>query len=129
MPRRLETNLESRVTRAAQPELHNKIERGAVDKTVPVVGYVAANNANPKRLEVFKEGLAQFGYTEGKNIHIEHREAVLDAECYGVTADLVHRNVDVIAAANVVATRAAAQLTKTIPIVMLGRRRALLALL
>lgn len=89
-------------------------------QTVLVLGYVAAKNANPKRLEVFKKGLAEFGYIEGKNIHIEYRAAVLDAEYNGVTADLVYRKVDVIAAANVAATRAAAKATKAIPIVMLA---------
>jgi putative tryptophan/tyrosine transport system substrate-binding protein len=86
----------------------------------PVLGYVAAKNANPKRLEVFKKGLAELGYIEGKNIRIEYREAVLDAEYNGVMADLVDRKVDMILAANVAATRAAAKATKTIPIVMLA---------
>jgi putative tryptophan/tyrosine transport system substrate-binding protein len=86
----------------------------------PVMGYVAAKNANPKRLEVFKKGLAELGYIEGKNIRIEYREAVLDAEYNGVVADLVDRKVDMILAANVAATRAAAKATKTIPIVMLA---------
>jgi putative ABC transport system substrate-binding protein len=85
-----------------------------------VMGYVAAKNANPKRLEVFKKGLAELGYIEGKNIRIEYREAVLDAEYEGVMADLVDRKVDLILAANVAATRAAAKATKTIPIVMLA---------
>ena len=31
---------------------------------VPVMGYVAAKNANPKRLEVFRQGLAELGYVE-----------------------------------------------------------------
>jgi len=89
-------------------------------QTLPVMGYVAAKNANPKRLEVFKQGLAELGYVEGKNILIEYREAVLDAEYQGVMADLVDRKVDMILAANVAATRAAASATKTIPIVMLA---------
>jgi putative tryptophan/tyrosine transport system substrate-binding protein len=46
----------------------------------PLLGYVAAKNANPKRLDVFKQGLAELGYAEGQNIRIEYREAVLDAE-------------------------------------------------
>jgi putative tryptophan/tyrosine transport system substrate-binding protein len=49
-------------------------------QTTPVMAYVAAKNANPKRLEIFKKGLAELGYVEGKNIGIEYREAVLDAE-------------------------------------------------
>ena len=77
-------------------------------QTLPVIGYVAAKNANPKRLEVFKQGLAELGYIEGKNIRIEYREAVLDAEYHGVMADLVDRKIDIILAANVAATRAAA---------------------
>ena len=89
-------------------------------QTIPVIGYVAAKNSNPKRLEVFKKGLAEFGYIERKNIRIDYREAVLDAEYNGEMVDLVDRKVDVILAANVAATRAAAKATKTIPIVMLA---------
>ena len=44
----------------------------------PVLGYVAAKNANQKRLAVFKQGLPQLGYAEGRNVRIEYREAVLD---------------------------------------------------
>ena len=72
---------------------------------MPVLGYVAAKNANPKRLEVFEQGLAELGYVEGKNIRIEYREAVLDAEYHGVMAELVNRKVDIIVAANVAASR------------------------
>jgi putative ABC transport system substrate-binding protein len=89
-------------------------------QTIPVMGYGAAKNANPKRLEIFKKGLAELGYVEGKNIRIEYSEAALDAEYNGVMAELVDRKIDIIAAANVAATRAAAKATKTIPIVMLA---------
>ncbi len=91
-----------------------------VARTMPVLGYVAAKNANPKRLEVFKQGLAELGYIEGENIRIEYREAVLDEEYHSVIAELVDRKIDMILAANVAATRAAARATKTIPIVMLA---------
>jgi putative ABC transport system substrate-binding protein len=89
-------------------------------ETLPVMGYVAAKNANPKRLEVFKQGLAELGYIEGKNVRIEYREVVLDAEYHGAMTDLVGRKVDLILAANVAATVAAAKATNTIPIVMLA---------
>jgi putative ABC transport system substrate-binding protein len=92
----------------------------AAAQTLPVMGYVAAKNANPKRLEVFKHGLAELGYVEEKNIRIEYHEAVLDAEYQGVMADLVNRKVDMILAANVAATMAAANASKTVPIVMLA---------
>src|SRR5215475_12559210 len=89
-------------------------------QTAPRLAYVAAKNANPKRLEVFKQGLTELGYVEGKNIRIEYREAVLDAEYQGAVGELVNLKVDVILAANVAATVAAAKATKTIPIVMLA---------
>jgi ABC-type uncharacterized transport system substrate-binding protein len=88
--------------------------------TVPVIGYVAAKNADPKRLEVFRQGLAELGYIEGKDLRIEHREAVLDGEYDGVMAELVGRKPDMILAANVAATIAASKATSTIPIVMLA---------
>jgi putative ABC transport system substrate-binding protein len=95
---------------------------GQVDRTMaePTLAYVAAKNANPKRLDVFKKGLAELGYAEGRNIRIEYREAVLDAEYDGVVAELIERKVDIILAANVAATRAAARATRTIPIVMMA---------
>jgi len=89
-------------------------------QTLPVMGYVAAKNANPKRLDVFRQGLAELGYIERKNVRIEYREAVLDAEYHAVIADLVNQKVDLILAANVAATLAAAKATKNIPIVMLA---------
>jgi hypothetical protein len=79
---------------------------GTNAQTIPVMGYVAAKNANPKRLETFKKGLAELGYVEGKNIRIEYREAVLDAEYNGVMNELVDRKIEIIVAANVAATRA-----------------------
>jgi len=89
-------------------------------QTLPVMGYVAAKNANPKRLEVFKQGLTELGYVEGKNIRIEYREAVLDAEYHAVMAELVNQKVAIILAANVAATVAAAKATNTIPVVMMA---------
>jgi putative ABC transport system substrate-binding protein len=93
---------------------------GTAAQPMPVMGYVAAKNANPKRLEVFRKGLAELGYVEGKTVQIEFREAVLDDEYHGVMAELVNRKVDIILAANVAATVAAAKATKSIPVVMLA---------
>jgi len=98
--------------------LPSAVDGGA--QTIPVLGYVAAKNANPKRLDVFKQGLTEFGYVEDKTIRIQYREAVLDAEYNGVMAELVERRVNLILAANVAATVAAARATRTIPIVMMA---------
>src|SRR6266850_1821331 len=91
-----------------------------IAQTVPVMRYVAAKNANPERLAIFKKGLADFGYVEGKNILIEYRDAVLDAEYHGLMADLASRKVNIVVAANVAATVAASKATNSIPIVMLA---------
>ena len=92
----------------------------AAAQTGPVLGYAAAKNANPKRLEVFRQALTELGYVEGKSLRIEYREAVLDAEYHAVMAELVDRKVNIIVAANVAAAVAAAKATTTIPIVMLA---------
>jgi ABC-type uncharacterized transport system substrate-binding protein len=89
-------------------------------QSVPVLGYVAAKNANSKRLEVFKQGLAELGYSEGKSVKIEYREAVLDGEYQVVMAELVASKANIILAANVAAAVAAAKATSSIPIVMLA---------
>src|SRR5215475_3085851 len=92
----------------------------AAAQTTPVLAYVAAKNADAKRLEALKKGLSELGYEEGKNISIEYREAVLDADYHTVMAELVKQKVDIILAANVAATVAAAKATSSVPIVMLA---------
>jgi putative tryptophan/tyrosine transport system substrate-binding protein len=89
-------------------------------QSVPVLGYVAARNDDPKRLESFRQGMTELGYAEGKNISIEFRDAVLDAEYYDVIGELVAKKVDIVLAANIAAAVAAARTTSTIPIVMLA---------
>jgi putative tryptophan/tyrosine transport system substrate-binding protein len=83
-------------------------------QSVPVLGYVAAKNANPERLEVFKRGLTELGYIEGKNIRIDYREAVLDGEYNSAMAELVDLRVRIILAANVAAEVEAAKATASI---------------
>jgi putative ABC transport system substrate-binding protein len=92
----------------------------SIAQPLPILAYVAAKNANPKRLEAFRQGLTELGYTEGKNIRIDYREAVLDGEYQSVMAELVTSKVDIILAANVAAAIAAAKATSSIPIVMLA---------
>ncbi|MGZ3296104.1 MAG: ABC transporter substrate-binding protein [Xanthobacteraceae bacterium] len=86
----------------------------------PSLGYAAAKGANPKRLDVFKQGLTELGYVEGKNIRIDYREGVLDADYHAVMAEFVGRKVNIILAANAPAAVAAAKATSSIPIVMLA---------
>jgi len=95
------------------------VATGAAE-SVPVLAYVAAKNANPKRLDVFRQGLTELGYVEDKNIRLDYREAVLDGEYHSVMAELVGSKVDIILAANIASAVAAAKATSSIPIVMLA---------
>jgi putative ABC transport system substrate-binding protein len=70
-------------------------------------------------MEVFRQGLRELGYVEGKNIVIEPRyaEGKLD-RLPELAADLVRLNVDVIVTSGPTATRPAKEATSTIPIIM-----------
>ena len=87
-------------------------------QSLPVIGYVSNETANPERLEIFKKGLADTGYVEGQNISIEYRQAKLDSEYAGLMSELVAGRVTVILAANAPAAVAAARATRVIPIVL-----------
>jgi putative tryptophan/tyrosine transport system substrate-binding protein len=91
-----------------------------VAQAVPVLGYVANENASPDRLAAFKRGLTDLGYIEGTNLKIEYRFGRLDREYDAVMAELVSQKVDIIVAGNAPAAPAAARATRTIPIVLAG---------
>jgi len=85
------------------------------------IGYLAAASlsVNAARVEAFRQGLRKLGYVEGKNIFIEWRsaEGKLD-RLPALAAELVHLNVDIIVTGGRSVTRAAKEVTSTIPIVM-----------
>ncbi len=96
--------------------------RGQPSGRVPHIGFLSLDYAgNPTGAESFRQGLRDLGYVEGRTIFVEYADArgQLD-RIPALAAGLVAKRVDVIVAPNVLATRAASQATRTIPIVFAG---------
>jgi putative ABC transport system substrate-binding protein len=88
---------------------------------MPVVGYLGAESPGPyaSRVRAFRDGLAEAGYVEGRNVAIEFRWAEgRYARLPALAAELANRRVSVIAApGGAPVALAARQATTTIPIV------------
>jgi ABC-type uncharacterized transport system substrate-binding protein len=89
-------------------------------KRVPRIGYLANSPlVYPGRIEAFRQGLRDLGYTEGRNIVIEWRYNQGNPDRIpALAAELVRLKVDVIVTTGALRTRAAKAATKTIPIIM-----------
>jgi putative ABC transport system substrate-binding protein len=98
--------------------------RAQQPKKVQRVGYLAGSNAGSEspRAEAIRLALRERGYIEGQNIAIEYRYAEGMRDRLSELADeLVRLKVDIIVAAGgTTVIRAAMNVTKTIPIVMVG---------
>jgi putative ABC transport system substrate-binding protein len=89
----------------------------AQQKAMPAIGFLGS--ASPSHiLAAFHQGLGETGYVEGQNLAFQYRwaEGRYD-RLPALAADLVVRNVDLIAADGIPAALAAKTATSTIPIV------------
>jgi putative ABC transport system substrate-binding protein len=92
----------------------------AQQAATPVVGFLGSETAElwASRLQEFRQGLAQTGFSEGNNVTIEpYWGEGQYARMPTLAADLVRRKVAVIVASDNAAALAAKQATTTIPIV------------
>ena len=87
---------------------------------MPAVGFINSASAQnyARQSAAFLKGLGEIGYVDGRNVAVEYRWADgQNDRLPALAADLVHRQVAVIAATTTPAAIAAKTTTMTIPIV------------
>jgi putative ABC transport system substrate-binding protein len=92
----------------------------AQQSAIPVIGFLSSSSldAYRNRVSAFRQGLSEAGFVEGRNVAIEFRFAELQNDRLpALAADLVRRQVAVIAGNSTQGVQVAKAATTTIPIV------------
>ncbi len=95
----------------------------AQQPTMPVIGFLSSSALADRArfLLAFRQGIRETGYVEGQNVAIEYRWAQYQADRLAdLAADLVRRQVTVIAAHDTPSSIVAKAATTTIPIVFVS---------
>jgi len=88
---------------------------------MPLIGYVTSASADASYMAAFRQGLADLGYTDGRNVTVEFHWAEGRFERLpALLADLIQRRAAVIAVGGVTSGLAAKAVTTTIPTVFLA---------
>ena len=99
------------------------LSAGAQQPRVARIGVITSGSpaTSAASVDAFRQRLRELGYAEGRNVAIEVRDAVAQPERFRErAAELVGLGVDVIVASGTSTTRAAKEVTSTIPIVMVS---------
>lgn len=97
---------------AAEAQQHRIAKIGVITSDSPAM--MAAS------VDAFRQRLRELGYGEGRNVAIEVRAEARPERFRELAAELVGRGVDVIVTSGTAHTRAAKEVTSTIPIVMVS---------
>jgi putative ABC transport system substrate-binding protein len=93
----------------------------AQQSAMPVVGLLIARSPDPSELSALRQGLAESGFDEGRNVAIEHRWTDGDFDRLpALAADLVKERVAVIIVGGLTSALVVKAATATIPLVFLA---------
>jgi putative ABC transport system substrate-binding protein len=90
---------------------------GRVRRIGVLIGLPATEPEAQASLAALRKGLAERGWSEGRNLHIESRHTINDGELARAAGELVNLDVDVIVARSTPIVHALLRETRTIPIV------------